>query len=146
MALIIWGAGAGVLGLFLGYLGFLYSKMAYSVFTTCLGILVFCSNYLIQLTGGDMDGLARMQAEGGSIAAFGILRNVMNAVNAMGFFPFHVQVAILVFIVTFFLSRIATWAFKSFGPKKAEETPAERRARVLRSYGMKSMDDVRSMR
>lgn len=41
MELIIWGAGAVGLGAFLGYLGYLYSKLAYSIFTTSLGIVVF---------------------------------------------------------------------------------------------------------
>lgn len=70
----------------------------------------------------------------------------MSAIDKMNYLPFHVQVAILIFAFTFFLSRIATWATKFFGPKKPEETQAERRARVLKSYGMKSMDDVRSLR
>ena len=144
MDLIIWGAGASVLGLFLGYLGYLHSKLAYSIFLTSLTVIVFSANYLVELTGGDTLGLADMHSESGQILGFGILRNIMNAINAMGFLPFHVQVSILVFAVAFFIARIVTWARKTHGPDAPEETSDERRQRILKSYGMKSMDELRN--
>ena len=143
--LIIWGAGAGLLGILLGYIGYFHSKLAYSVFTVCVSAMIFSINTLVELTGGDTAALANAEPNA-SIFALGPLAPIMSAIDKMGYLPFHVQAAILIVVVTFFLSRIATWAYKSYGPKKAEETPAERRARVLKSYGMKSMDDVRSLR
>ena len=144
--LIIWAVSAGALGLGLGYVGYFHSKIAYGIFTTCLSLFTFGSSYLVNLTGGDVAGMTAMQSETGNVLAMGIFKNLMRSVDAMGYLPFHVQVAILVFAVAFFLSRIATWAGVSFGPSKAEETAAERKKRVLKSYGMKSMDDVRALR
>lgn len=145
MLFILWGGGAIVLGAFLGYLGYLYSKLAYSIFTSSLMALLFFGNYIIQVTGGDVVGAANVSSSG-SFLAVGPLAPIMSGIDKMSYLPFHVQVAILIFAVTFFISRIATWASKSFGPKKPEETQADRRARVLKSYGMRSMDEVRNLR
>ena len=51
MELIIWAAGATVLGLFLGYLGYLHSKIAYSIFTVCITAFVYGSNFMLSLLG-----------------------------------------------------------------------------------------------
>jgi len=40
--------------------------------------------------------------------------------------------------------RIATWARKSYGPKPPSETTEARRNRILQSYGMKSMEELRN--
>jgi len=146
VAFIIWGVLAILLGMGLGYLGYLYSKLAYSIFTTALGVVVFGSGYLVDLTGGDSSAVSAIQSESGQIMGIGILKSLMSAIDTMGYLPLHVQVAILIFAVTFFATRIATWAYQSFGPKPAEETAQARKARVLASYGMSSMDDVRKLR
>lgn len=144
--IMIWGGSAGILGLILGYLGYLHSKMAYSIFITSLGIITFFSNQIVQLTGGDISGLSGGSSDPSAYMGFGILRKVMSAIDAMGLLPQHVQIAILVFVASFFITRIATWGRKSFGPQKAEETLEERKKRILASYGMKSTDDVRRLR
>lgn len=146
MEFIIWGVGATILGLGLGYLGYLYSKLAYSIFITSIGVITFFSKYLVDLTGGDAAGLAAMHTDSGGMIAAGILKNIMSSIGAMGYLPTHVQVAIIICAVAFFGARIATWAHESFGSKPAEETAAARKARVLASYGMTSMDDVRKIR
>ena len=146
MEFVIWGAIATLCGLGLGYLGYLYSKLAYSIFITSLGIVTFFSGYIVDLTGGDSAGVSAMQSEAGNVMGAGILKNLMTSIDAMGFLPPHVQVAILVFAVSFFIARIATWAYQSFGPKPAEESTSDRKARILASYGMTSMDDVRQLR
>ena len=146
MEVIIWSGVAGVLGLALGVLGYFHSKLAYSVFITALGAVTFLSHQIVGLTGGDIAGAAAMGTEDGGIVAVGILKNLFAAIETMGLFPKHVQIAILVFALSFFLARILTWARTSFGKPPAEESAANRRARVLRAYGMNSMDDVRSLR
>ena len=145
MDFTIWITSATVLGVILGYLGYLYSKLAYSIFTISAFTLLFFANYVIQITGGDLAGAINVEPST-SILAIGPFGKIISGVNKMNFLPHHVQVAILVFTVTFFITRILTWAFKSFGPKKAEEIQAQRRARVLKTYGMKSMSDVRNLR
>ena len=54
MEFVIWGAVATLCGLGLGYLGYLYSKLAYSIFITSLGIVTFFSGYIVDLTGGGL--------------------------------------------------------------------------------------------
>lgn len=146
MEFVIWGAFATAFGLGLGYLGYLHSKLAYSIFITLLGVVTYFSSYVVDLVGGDSMAVSAMHAEAGQIQGIGILKNFMISIEAMGYLPQHVQMAILIFAVSFFLARIATWAYRSYGPKPAEESAAERKARVLASYGMSSMDDVRRLR
>ena len=141
---LIWGAGAAILGLFLGYLGFLYSKLAYSIFTICITAFIYLSNFILSLLG-----IERGASEAAAGGAFGFVESIVPfraAIENMGYLPAHIRVAIITFAVTFFLSRIATWAYKSYGPKPAEETAEQRKKRVLREYGMTSMDDIRSLR
>jgi len=142
ISLIIWGAGASVLGLLLGYLGYFHSKIAYSIFTTSVMIFVYCSDYILQLTGTE----ERASETAGS-GGFSIVESVIpfrKAIENMGYLPMPVKIAILTFSITFFIARIATWARKTYGPKPAEESAAERKARILKSYGMKNMEELRS--
>jgi len=83
---------------------------------------------------------------GGAFAFVESIVPFRTAIENMGYLPAHIRVAIITFAITFFISRIATWAFKSYGPKPAEETAEQRKKRVLREYGMNSMDDIRSLR
>jgi len=145
MEVLIWGAGATILGVCLGYLGYFYSKLAYSVFTICLAAMAIFINVLVQITGGDVEALANAEPNA-SMLALGPMAPIMSAIDKMGYLPPHVQNAILTVIIVFFLTRIGTWAYKTYGPKPAEETAEERRARVLKAYGMKSIDDARGFR
>ena len=142
MELIIWGVGAAVLGLFLGYLGYLYSKLAYSIFTSSILIFVYTSDFIVSLTG-----IEREPSDIASTGLLGVIEGIVpfrKAIINMGYLPMNIQIAILIFAVTFFLSRIGTWARKSFGPKPAEESTEARRQRILKSYGMKSMEELRN--
>jgi len=141
MEFVIWGLGAAGLGAGLGYLGYFHSKAAYSVFLIVMAVLAFISRYLTDLTGGQIGDSTVTQTA--MIKAF---KNVTSVIDGMGYLPTEAQFAIVVFIVTFFLGRLGTWAFKSFGPKPVPESTIERRKRILASYGMNNMDQVRRIR
>ncbi len=140
MEYIIWCVGGGLLGAALGVLGFYYSKLAYSAFVTSLGAIGFVANMFLsvpQTSIGD---------DTGSLMIMGVFRKFTQAIEVMGLLPVPVQTGILVLIVSFFAARVATWWYQRAKPKAADETLADRRKRVLASYGMTSMDDVRSLR
>lgn len=144
MELIIWGAGASILGLFLGYLGYLYSKIAYSIFTVCITAFIYGSDFILALLGIEKSGSGVSPS-----VALSMVESIVpfrRAIENMGYLPEHIQVAIIVFAVTFFISRIITWGLKTYGKGPAEETMEQRRKRVLKEYGMKSMDDIHRLR
>jgi len=75
----------------------------------------------------------------GSLSIVETIVPFRRAIVNMGYLPNHIQIAILIFA-----ARIATWARKSYGPKPPSETTEARRNRILQSYGMKSMEELRN--
>lgn len=137
---MIWIASAMGLGLGLGVLGYFFSKAAYSLFTLSMSAFVFGSSYLGGLMGIDTTPskvVVPVGEDGGT--NIGALGNVIyRAIDNMGMLPEYIQMAIVVFIVTFFLARIATWGYLAFHPKKTVvEDRAAFKKRVLAEYGYK---------
>jgi len=123
-------------------LGYFHSKLAYSIFTTCVLLFVYGSNFILALTGVERD--VSETPVSGSLSIVETIVPFRRAIVNMGYLPNHIQIAILIFAVTFFIARIATWARKSYGPKPPSETTEARRNRILQSYGMKSMEELRN--
>ena len=137
---MIWIASAVGLGLGLGVLGYFFSKAAYSLFTLSITAFVFGSSFIGGLMGIDTtpsEVVVPVGEEGGT--SIGSFANVFyKAIDNMGMLPEHVQKAIIVFIVTFFLARLATWGYLAFHPKKTVvEDRAAFKKRVLAQYGYK---------
>ena len=141
MTYMIWMASAGVLGIGLGVLGYYYSKTAYAIFLMGLsGIAIITNIYM-----GASAGVVGMTSENKFGVFYGMLRKISTAIDLLGKLPMHMQTAIVTFTVTFFLARIGAWWYQTKRPKE-EETLEARKQRVLKSYGMTSMDDVRKLR
>lgn len=137
---MIWVAGAGILGVGLGVLGYYYSKAAYAVFLMGLsGVAIVTNIYM-----GASAGVVGMTSENKFGVLYGMMRKISAAVDLVGQLPMHMQSAILTFIVTFFVARIGAWIYQVKVPKK-EESLSARKQRILKSYGMSSMDDVRNL-
>lgn len=142
MEFLIWGAAAGISGLILGVLGYYHSKLAYTAFLASLSGIGFMANMFLSSAGAS----TQMGGGLGGQVVGGLLSKLMRPIEAMGYLPMHMQVAIIIFIVAFFVARIGVWSRQKFKKDGPEESLEARRKRVLASYGMKSMDDVRNLR
>lgn len=129
MTVIIWGLGALVVGSVLGILGFFYSKAAYTLFTIAMGVIGFLAVNILPAST--------------AVSGPGLLKQITFAIDAMGYLPDHMQSAIVLFIAAFFLARICVWWYRTFRYKPVEETTDRRRARILKDYGFKTMEELR---
>jgi len=135
---MVWIAGGGLLGIALGFLGYHHSKAASRLFGVCLLIIGVVTHFYIKFTGG-FHGLAAQSGENffsTAIRKFGLVFELM------GLLPMHVQISILVFVGAFFVARIIAWFAAINKPEKVESLEA-RKKRILKSYGMKSMEELR---
>lgn len=133
--LLTWCGGGAFLGLIIGVLGYKYSALAYSAFVGALSIIGMMAPTLLSLVGGPT-----IEGTGG-----GLMRKVSVCFEAMNLLPSYVQLSILAFVVTFFIARVLAWYLDKYGKEPAVETAEERKRRVLKAYGMKSVDDVRRL-
>ena len=140
---MIWTLSAIGLGLGLGVLGFYFSKMAYSAFAGSMALFVFLSSYVTQVSP-DMvskdSSLTIPISETGSISEGGSVNLLFRFVDNMGLLPPHIQLALILFVVSFFVARIGTWLYTRLSVKAEKvESNADRRQRILAQYGMKDI-------
>jgi len=126
---MIWIIGAIALGLILGVIGYYFSKAAYSLFITTMGLFGAFSFSLVDNVAVESTG---------QLSEFRLLDLLFKAVDNMGYLPQHIQLAIVVFIATFFIARIITWFLTKMNvnPKEVEST-SDRKQRILEQYGYK---------
>jgi len=135
---IIWITGSGILGIALGVLGFRYSKIASAIFLSVLSVIGIVTFLYFRATGG----IRGLEPEAGENILAVIMNKAFLVFNLMGLLPLHMQVAILVFTGTFLAARIVAWV-KSINAPEAVESTEDRRKRILKTYGMKSMEELR---
>jgi len=122
MIFMVWGIFAALFGVGLGYLASFYSKMAYSIFLTLLGIVTFFSSYIVDVVGGDSMAVSALQMDARQNADAGFFDHLMTSVSAVTLLPRHVQLAILIFAVTFLLCHILILIFKSVQSNRTAQT------------------------
>jgi len=122
MIFIVWGIIAALFGVGLGYLGSFYSKMAYSIFAIFLGIVTFFSSYIVDMVGGDSMAVSALQMEASQNTDAGLWDHFMTAVAAINVLPRHVQIAFILFALTFLVSQFLLFIYRSHQSKQAVET------------------------
>jgi uncharacterized membrane protein HdeD (DUF308 family) len=122
MTFIAWSVFAAIFGVGLGYLASFAPKMAYSIFLIFLGIVTFFSGYIVDLVGGDSMAVSALQMEARQNLDAGFFDHIMTSVSAVTLLPRHVQLAILIFTITFLLSHIMIVIFKLRQSKQPAKT------------------------
>jgi len=119
---MVWAIFAALFGVGLGYLASFTSKMAYSIFFTLLGIVTFFSSYLVDVVGGDSMAVSALQMEAHQNPDAGFFDHLMTSASAVTLLPRHVQLAFIIFAITFLLSHILIVIFKSHQSKLTVQT------------------------
>ena len=130
---------AGILGLFLGGFGYFRPKSANGLFL--LSIIGICVGSVMQLKAtGEIHELSTGTGETVFVELsrkLGWIFEIFERLSA------NVQTAIFVFIGVFFVARIVAWVALANSPERKEKEK-KRRKRILKSFNMKNMEDLRS--
>ena len=130
---------AGILGLFLGGFGYFRPKSANGLFL--LSIIGICVGSVMQLKAtGEIHELSTGVGETVFVELsrkLGWIFEIFERLSA------NVQTAIFVFIGVFFVARIVAWVALANSPERKEKEK-KRRKRILKSFNMKNMEDLRS--
>lgn len=130
---------AGILGLFLGGFGYFRPKLANGLFL--LSIIGICVGSVMQLKAtGEIHELSTGTGETVFVELsrkLGWIFEIFERLSA------NVQTAIFVFIGVFFVARIVAWVALANSPERKEKEK-KRRKRILKSFNMKNMEDLRS--
>jgi len=113
MIFIVWGVFAVLFGVGLGYLASFMSKIAYAIFVAFIGIVTFFSGYIVDMVGGDSTAVSALQMDARQNVDAGFFDHLVTSISTMTLLPRHVQLAFIIFAVTFLLSHISIMIFKS---------------------------------
>lgn len=129
---------AGLSGLLLGGFGYFYSRSANAFFLLSLVMIGYGAVLQMKATG-EIHDLSTGIGET-TFGEFG--RKLGWSVEIFERLAANVQTAIFVFIGAFFIARIIAWVARANSPER-QESQRRRRKRVLKSFGMKNMADLR---
>jgi len=130
---------AAMMGTIIGALGYLYSKGANGLFLLALCMIGYGSVLQMKATGE----IHELSTGVGESPLTELGRKLGWSLEIFERLASHLQIAIFVFIGTFFIARTISWIASSKAPVK-KEGQNKRRKRVLKSFGMKNMTDLRS--
>ena len=113
---MIWGAGAIILGICLGYLSYLYSRAIYYVYAISYFLITIVSIVFLE---------SKVDTIGGA-------SNFLTApIDVMGLLPRFIQVAIVIFGVSFVVTRVIVWMRRSKDHIPFEKLSEKERMRRL---------------
>ena len=97
---MIWIISAVLLGLILGVLGFYFSKLAISIFVT---LTLSITATLLLIPGVEVENISGWESSHNYIDILYFLGGRFTTL------PEHIQLAALLFTISFFVARIITW-------------------------------------
>jgi len=128
---MIWMLSAAFLGLIVGYISHAYQKpFLTGLFLISPIALILHSRVLLPLAAAanGLDGLDRLEG----------VDPITLSLELFRLFPENTQSAVIIFAITIFIGRLATW-FHSIltAEPEVEETKLERKNRILTQYNKK---------
>jgi len=130
---------AASLGIVIGGLGYFKAKSSNGIFLLSLLAIGFGAVTHVKKTGE----IHELSTGIGETLFVEVSRKIGWSVEIFERLPATFQTGIFVFIGSFFAARIIAWAASANSPERKEGLK-KRRKRVLKSFGMKNMKDVRS--
>jgi len=127
------------MGITIGGLGYYYNKAANGVFLLGLVMISYGAILKMKATGEIHD----LSTGVGETPFVELGRKLGWSFEIFERLPASLQTAIFAFVGSFFIARIIAWIAYANNPGR-KESLRSRRKRVLKSFGMKNMTDLRS--
>lgn len=131
--------GSGIMGAFIGFFAYLYPKTANVLFLASLGVIGHKAISYLKSTGEIHD----LSAGVGETLIVELGRKLGWVFEIFERMPVAVQKAIYVYVAAFFVARFIAWIARANTPEY-KESRKKRRKRILKSYDMKNMAELRS--
>ena len=139
--LIIWGALA-LLVAFVVFLGYRRSKTGYLIFIVVIGIVGLFATQSVQFINGSLIGRKYTELTGQSVQ-IDPLGPFTSALDRVGASTQYLQFSLIALLVgVFFIGRCLKFISKVLGFAKRPESLKKRRKRILKNFGLKSMNDI----